>query len=125
MTEAVDDSISVGAIAEADSRNADSRDALERHTLAANRRSATQFLQAVDARRGMNHLRHHVENRKYRSLDLPHQLQEGRQHADRDCPVAKTEAAPHEGEKVAEPESGAQREPRNGREPRPFQHLRF
>ena len=82
-----------------------------------------QFLQAVDARRGMDHARHHVEQLQDRMLDHAYQLQERCHHTKGDGAIAQTDASPYECQEIAQSEHAAHDESGENRKAQPPDHI--
>ena len=127
MTESFQDLVPARRIAKMQVLESNPEQAIKRH-----RRSVHfgflgffKIFQAVYARRRMHHLRHHVQNRKNRVLNLAHQLQERSHHTEGYCSIAKPEAAPNKGEQITQPKGRPERKTGKRGKPRTAQHIAF
>ena len=80
------------------------------------------LVDTVDAGRGMDQLRHNIEHRQDRILDLADQLEERGHHTEGDGTRTQLQAAPDEGQQITQAEAGGQDRPRDDRETGPFFH---
>lgn len=86
-------------------------------------RSLFQFTESVNARRRVNDSWHHVQQLQYRVLYHAYQLQERGHDAEGDGAVAQSDAAPHEGQQIAQSEGAAHDEPCDDGEPHAPHHV--
>ena len=82
-----------------------------------------QFFQTVDAGRGMDELRHHIEQRQDRILYLADQLQERCHHAEGDGTGTQLQASPYESEQIAQGKARGHDHARNDRKAGTLLHV--